>query len=245
MCVFYFNDCHNFRESLERKIVEFSASSWQLVDLQRWQTRDLKQLQIANGACHNGPQTGSAGMTLLLCTHSLRCCWPKGRTYFRNDIWDWRLETGLETGYAAGLSGNYATDLVRGMRGANLSEVEAVFCCYSSLLFLLFFGQQMLKASDRFFDILIYGTSSSAWVDEVATCIDLQLASTSVRGYFHCHPPLACVLIAFAGLTHFKPIKGGPLSAADKKTALFSFDYAIKIWSLRRDHKLAKQRQRI
>lgn len=164
-----------------RKIVEFSASSWQLVDLQRWQTRDLKQLQIANGACHNGPQTGSAGMTLLLCTHSLRCCWPKGRTYFRNDIWDWRLETGLETGSAAGLSGNYATDLVRGMRGANLSEVEAVFCCYSSLLFLLFFGQQMLKASDRFFDNLIYGTSSSAWVDEVATCIDLQLASTSHR----------------------------------------------------------------
>lgn len=103
----------------------------------------------------------------------------------------------------------------------------------------------MLKASDRFFDNLIYGTSSSAWLDEVATCIDLQLASTSVRGYFHCHPPLACVLIAYAGLTHFRPIKGGPLSAADKKSALFSFDYAIKIWSLRRDHKLAKQRQRI
>lgn len=69
---------------------------------------------------------------------------------------DWRLDWRLAL---AGLSGNYATDLVRGMRGANLSEVEAVFCCYSSLLF---FGQQMLKASDRFFDNLIYGTSSSA-----------------------------------------------------------------------------------
>lgn len=55
------------------------------------------------------------------------------------------------------------------------------WCGFLLLLFryfVFFFGQQMLKASDRFFDNLIYGTSSSAWLDEVATC---QLASTTSR----------------------------------------------------------------
>lgn len=39
-------------------------------------------------------------------------------------------------------SGNYATDLVRGMRGAKLSEVEAeadaAFCCYSFVISFFF-----------------------------------------------------------------------------------------------------------
>lgn len=70
-------------------------------------------------------------------------------------------------------SGNYATDLVRGMRGAKLSEVEAeaVFCCYSFVFYFIFWSADA-KSFRQIFDNLIYCTSSSAWLDEVATCSD-------------------------------------------------------------------------
>lgn len=66
-------------------------------------------------------------------------------------IYETGLETGLETGSAAGLSGNYATDLVRGMRGANLSEVEAVFCCYSFVIIFIIFWPADAKSFRQIF----------------------------------------------------------------------------------------------
>lgn len=173
--VFYFNDCHNFRESLGAAVKKncrifrkFMATSWP-AKVTRQETSSSCKLLTVHATTDRIRTDMMPGMTpcqtLLLCTVSL--CWLRGVHIFvmiYGTGLDWSLPQHRD-------SGNYATDLVRGMRGAKLSEVEveaeAVFCCYSFVISFFFFGQQMLKASDRFFDNLIYGTSRSAWLDEV------------------------------------------------------------------------------
>lgn len=98
------------------KIVEFSASSCQVVDLQTSSCCACKLLTVSGQddlSCSQRPFFFQWSLLLLLyCS--------LGRTYFHNDIWG--LRASLEPGL-----GNYATDLVRGAaaaRGVKLSEVE-------------------------------------------------------------------------------------------------------------------------